>query len=68
MTERDTMLVVPASRGEPDIAKTPSSDFMQGGAIQAYKCLWHSKSNVSNLDIWLLDFAMMNGIIRTSAS
>ncbi len=30
--------------------KTWSTAFMQGGAIQAHKSLWHSKSTVSNLD------------------
>jgi hypothetical protein len=44
------MSIVPMSRGQPSMAKTPSTAFMQGGAIQAHKSLWHSKSTVSNLD------------------
>jgi len=31
------MLLVPTSHGQPGIAMTPSTAFMQGGVIQAHK-------------------------------
>lgn len=68
MVGNNEMLVVRASRGQSGIAMTPSTAFMQGGAIQAHKSVWHSKSTVSNLATLAMRFAMIKGIIRTSAS
>jgi len=41
--------------------KTWSTAFMQGGAIQAHKSLWHSKSTVSNLDTLATRFCYDRG-------
>jgi hypothetical protein len=61
MAEINEMSIGPMSRGQLSMAKTPSTAFMQGGAIQAHKSVWHSKSIVSNLDTSAMRFCRDRG-------